>query len=345
MTASIGVLALPARERAGRTALKLFAALLWAGVIVFFSFRAVPTSLDDNNYIHYFNGTETEYVVSRSAVDRAYVYVTNEPAWRLYCYLMGSAFSPEDCVRITIGLGLLLLAIAAFLGGRPLLFLAMYVVNAGLLFNINYTQIRQGFALAVFLLAIRFCRSFKISAFLACLIHSSFILLVMAAFARGVKTRSQLLLAMLVSSIGGLVLFTQVGVSGLLGRRTQYLSWNDSNNLNFWIGSIAFMIAAFLLARWYAHKKNDISRQVEMLDISVFNSIGAMLFSILLAPVAGRFMLNSDALQISALSDRKVPRDEPFWLFLGGWMVFQAYELHSHIGKGLDFFVTFHSLL
>lgn len=336
---------LPARDRAGRTALKLFAILAWTTLIVFFSLRAVPTSLDDNNYMNYFNGIEVEQDVSGSTLGQAYLYVTNEPAWRLYCYLMGSIFSAEDCVRITIAISLFLLAIAAFMGGRPLLFLAMYTLNSGLLLNLNYTQIRQGLALAVFLLAIRLCRSSKISAFLACLIHSSFILLLIAAFARGIKTRSQLLIAMLVGAAGGLVLVLHMSISGLLGRRTQYLAWSDSNNLNFWIGSIAFMIAAFLLARWYSSKRNDLHCQAELLDVSVFNTLGAMLFSVFVAPVGGRFMLNSDALQIHVLSDRKLPRDEPFWLFFLGWMMFQAYELHSRAGNGLDFFATFHSLL
>jgi hypothetical protein len=333
-----------ATNHTGRLAIKLLAIFVWAGLIISFSLRVVPTSLDDNNYLNYFNGTEVEYSAADSMLGRLYTYAANEPLWEAYSYSIDRIFSPENCVRITIAISLLLLAIAAFLSGRPLLFLAMYATTPELLFNINYTQIREGFALAVFLTVLRLSRSIKLSALLACLIHSSFILLLMAAFVREVKTRTQAAVAISISIIGSFLLWSQLGASGLLGRRNYYQDLIDTNNPNFWVVSISISIAVFLLARRYSRMGNVGQIRAEILDISVLNTIGALLFSIFVAPIAGRFIIISDVLQIYALSDRKTLRSQPVWAFIFVWLLFQTYELYGNVQHGLDFFVSFKSL-
>src|SRR5680860_586615 len=333
-----------ANRHAARLAVKLFAILVWAGLIIFLTFRVVPTSLDDNTYMNYFDGAQTELAVQGGSLAELYIYATNEPVWRMYSYSLGRIFSPENCVRLTIAISLLLLAIAAFLSGRPLLFLAMYAVTSGLLFNINYTQIRQGLALAVFLVSIILSRRIRFSALLACLIHSSFLLLLLAVLVREIKTRTQAVVTISVSIIGGSLLLSQLGISGMLGRRGYYEGFTDTNNINFWVGNITIMLVVFLLARWYSRMGGAAQIQAKVLDISVLNTIGALLFSILVAPIAGRFIINSYALQIYALSDRKMPRKQPFWLFVFGWLLFQSYQLYGNVQHGADFFVSFRSL-
>jgi hypothetical protein len=346
MTISIDTLVTssPAADRSRRVAIKLFAIFVWAALIIFFSLRAVPTSLDDSNYMNYFTGTGVEYNTATGTFGRLYSYATQEPIWKTYSYFIGRIFSPENSVRVTIAISLLLLAIAAFLAGRPILFLAMYAVTPELLFNINYTQIRQGLALAVFLVVAKLSRSIKIGALFACLIHSSFILLLLAAFIREAKTRTHAVIAIFVSAIGGLLLLSQIGIAGLLGRRNHYVTLVDSRNLMFWIVSIAIVIIVFFLARWYSRVGNVAQSRAKVLDISVLNTVGALLISIFVAPIAGRFIINSDALQIYALSDPKAFRRGPFWLFVFGWILFQTYELYGSVQHGTDFFVSFRSL-
>lgn len=328
-----------------RSAAFVIAAFMWGAVITVFSFRAVPTSLDDQNYIAYFDSSATPHEVSSNFLVTGYEYILNEPLWATYTYLVRKLFSPEDCIRFTIALSLLLLAVASFSSGRPLFFLILYALTPELLFNVNYTQIRQGLALGIFVITMQTKRNIKLSALIASLVHSSFLLFLIAALVRETRSIGRAVIIVAITIGMAVFLYNQVGLVGLLGRRDYYESFVDKLNFNFYLVNIVLLLYVFFLGRWYSRPGVNNRPQVEMLETSFLNSVGALVFGIMVIPIDGRFLINSDVAQIYALSDRRLVRGVLVWLAVIGVGCLHAYQLFKYSQQGMDFFSTFHSLL
>lgn len=329
----------------GRPLFLVVSVFLWATIIILFTFRIVPSSLDDVNYINYFRGLSIYQTQSGGLLYHLYQYIINEPLWLTYTKLLSVFFTPEDCVRVTIGISLVFLAFSSFINGRPLTFLLLYATAPNLLLVMDYTQLRQGLAIAIFMLLFSTTKSVKKGALVACLVHSSFLLLLLASFLYSAKRN---VWSIVIGLVGLAVTFFILSrsESGLIlgGRRDFYLSWQDVLNVKFWIIIITITVAFFVFARRLARAGISNRQLVAIIDLSVMNTIGALLF-LIIAPVAGRFIVNSYTLQATALSSKGVPRTQIYWVFFFGLILFNIYELSAAFRGGMDFFLTFNSLL
>jgi len=314
------------------------------------SLREVPTSLDDFNYQDHFAGNQLESVRPHESITAFYRFVANEPLWSGYTSLLGTIVTPANAIRLTIGLSIALIAFAALTSGRPILFLLLYAATPQLLFTMNYTQLRQGFALAVFMFLLSVTRSARKSAFVACLLHSSFLLMLLAALATEAKTTKRSLAIIAIGVLAAYLLLSGFGAEWLLGsRRDFYLDWQNTLTINFFLGAGLTAFAFLVLAWIYSRSEGKDSTRTRLIYLSIGNTIGALLM-LILAPVAGRFLINSAAIQAYVLSSRPPGKARDSTKLAEGLVIvgvgsFQLYQLLRAWEGGLDFFVSFRSLL
>lgn len=314
----------------------VFAVLMWSCLMVGMAYRQVPTALDDYNYLNHF-AQNASYSTDGFTYIRE---VVSEPCWRLYTFVMSRLLSPADCIRFTIFVSLLLIAIAGFKSGRPLLFLLLYAVPPSLLTTVNYLQIRQGLALAVFLLTLSYKpKSVLKSSILPALIHSSFLLLIPLAAIR--ETSGRIRIVVVGFGLGLLALFASgdLTLSTVLGRRAFYLTETTDLNFKYWFVLGVLSILILYLGR-IMRRSDALSSNV--LILSSLNAFAALLLSLPLPAVAGRFFCNSTGMQVYGLSRIKYNRWQK-WAILVVWGAFSFYSLLRYSDS--DFFKTFVSLI
>lgn len=143
-------------------------------------------------------------------------------------------------------------------------------------------------------------------------------------------------------SVLAYLIVIKVGLDSIFGeRRDFYLSMNNSLNANFWIVAVVIIFCFFIFARRIARSPNG-GALTAIVDLSVANTLTALL-SLLVAPIAGRIIINSDVMQIFALSYKGIKRSAFYWVAISLLCAFQFYRLCELYVHGSDFFITFHS--
>lgn len=197
--------------------------------------RHIPLTNDDANYVGYFSN---EAVFTARDI---WHWVLEEPLWRLGSATLGALFGPFIAYRGVIFFSVLGFFIAGRRLGAPLLLLAFFfVVDQQLGPYLYFLAVRQGVATTVFLLLLASPVGLIGAAFVAALIHSTFLLLLpgaiiahliatrrfrWAGIAAGVLAALGAIL-MLRGYLNGPLLSLDLGRRGVLYSRTAHLNAN-----------------------------------------------------------------------------------------------------------------------
>jgi EpsG family len=155
----------------------------WLGIIVSVAIslvlacRNLYIAIDDENYIAYFTYT---FDPLSDLKDGWWRFVLNEPLWLSYCSIMGNAFGAEFALRITIFFSSLMFLVASgnLTRGAWLFIFVAFVIDGSLATQMYFNQIRQGFALSIFLTIIACGLTPLWGAVVASMVHSSFLLVI-----------------------------------------------------------------------------------------------------------------------------------------------------------------------
>ncbi len=190
--------------------------------------RRLFTAPDDVPYLDYFS---SQHLHEES---NWWLRVLAEPVWASYSSMAGEWLGAELAMRVTIGLSTLCFLYFSWRisRGAALLVLAGFVLDNQLGTQMYYNQLRQGIAVSVFLAVAWSLRRRErvgiwLSAAIAALIHSSFLIVLFAAVAAlSVRHRARAIGVTIVASVIAMLLFRNfVGIhsaADVLGRRSGY---------------------------------------------------------------------------------------------------------------------------
>lgn len=216
------------------------------------STREIPLAADDNNYLDYFSYGYLDNFLNLSVI--------NEPLWRAYSSIIGSVFGDENSLRITIFLGVFLFLDAlATVNSKAFLFVFLvFLVSSDLAVQLYFNQIRQGFALAIFLLiAVRFSMPIR-GAIVAALFHTSFVVVVVSSLLVWIFRKKPLFIAIaILTAILCLIIFDKYIFSiESLGRRSETYDFVGKLNIKYYIYvifqyvPIVFLLKQVSTASW-----------------------------------------------------------------------------------------------
>lgn len=264
---------------------------IWIGVALsivialLLASRNLYVALDDNNYIVYFSIDDAFSGLS----GHWWNYLLDEPLWRLYCMLLGKTFGPEGALRVTIFFSTLMFLVASgklTRGAWVLVFFA-FVIDDNLATQMYFNQIRQGFALSIFLIIIAIGFSSLWGAAVAALVHSSFLpvipCLLMAMCVR--KFNVHWIIAVMVTFIGAYVLFS-LSPNIDLGRRSEYELASHLTLTNYIVSGFQY---AAVLTFFFRNRDSYDNKQQVWIYLSLIYFIFVTCLS-LFHEVAGRLM-------------------------------------------------------
>jgi hypothetical protein len=153
----------------------------WLGIITSIAISLVLASrnlyiaIDDEAYVTYFTFFNDPFLKLK---DGWWSFVLDEPLWALYTSFIGSVFGAETALRITIFISSLMFLVASgnLTRGAWLFVFCTFIIDDVLAPQMYFNQLRQGFALSIFLTIIAIGLSPFWGAVTALLVHSSFLL-------------------------------------------------------------------------------------------------------------------------------------------------------------------------
>jgi hypothetical protein len=238
--------------------------------------RALYTAPDDAFNLAYFDSSA---VPDTSDIHSWWLYWIEEPIWKLYAYVIGSVLGPEWALRTTIFIG----AFAFLYSGSSLahggsrasaLVLLAFLIDVSFATQMYYNQVRQGFALSVFMTVAAVGGGPILGAALASGIHSSFLVLLPCALATRITARSHLLfLAVLFALIMAVVLLKENLAFIDIGRRSEVYNFAGKLNWKFYLVGIPQYVLTIYLAR-KRFKDNGWQQWFQMTTMFVTASFG-----------------------------------------------------------------------
>ncbi len=223
----------------------------WLAVIVFVGMsmilagRMLYTAPDDESYIAYFEGKNSILLTNTGP------YLLEEPLWLAYASSMGSIVGTETALRITIFLGsfLFLAASGKLARGAWIFIFLAFITDVTLATQMYYNQIRQGFALSVFLVMMAGGLHPFFGAVVASAIHASFLAVIPCIIAAAVIRRSKMRLAAILFAVGLSVFYLNRLMGDIdLGRRSVIYAFEGNLNVFFYALAISqYGLIFFLL--------------------------------------------------------------------------------------------------
>lgn len=195
---------------------RLLPAIFIVGISLILAGRVLYTLPDDENNIGAFEG---HLAMARVG----WLYFLEEPLWQGYTSFMGSIFLPETAFRITILISSLVFLVASskLARGAWMFVLIMFIVDPNLSAQLFSNQLRQGFALSIFLAIVAGGGNPFWGAVVAAGIHSSFLFVIPCVLAANVTNKSAIFWASSILALAILTYFLSLLFQDIyLGRRT-----------------------------------------------------------------------------------------------------------------------------
>lgn len=220
-------------------------------IALLLSQRDMYIAPDDYSYMSYFNQLHT------INSNNYFLYLIEEPVWHFWIYVTTLIFNPENALRFTIFfITILFLFSASKVNNKLFLLVAIvFIFHEHFATQMYFNQIRQGFALSLFLFFATYLKRPVIGSAIAILIHTSFIFPFLV-----------IVLITKVKSIRGIVLFSIIGLLLLyistilldnldLGRRTTSYEFEGKFAFSFYIYSIMLYTPILLLIAFFRNKE------------------------------------------------------------------------------------------
>jgi hypothetical protein len=213
--------------------------------------RSLHITPDDESYLAYFEAVKFPIIF-----DNLLFILIEEPLWSLYTSWLGSVIGAENALRLTIFASSLMFLIAStrLTRGAWLFLLLIFILDSNLATQMYYNQIRQGVALSVFLFLIAYKIDIRLAAGFAGTLHSSFLIVFLAAVvARVVRVRGMIFFSILYVIV---VYYLKARIGDLdLGRRTEMYDIKGNLNVFYYLSIFVQYAIALFLTRPKRHDK------------------------------------------------------------------------------------------
>ncbi|SOH03405.1 hypothetical protein KSMBR1_0894 [Candidatus Kuenenia stuttgartiensis] len=264
------------------------AMVFFVGVSLILARRTLYTAPDDLSYIKYFEGTNFTILTDW------WSYVLEEPLWSTYASFMGEIFGAETSLRITIFFSSLMFLVAnnKLTRGAWIFILFAFVIDSTLSTQMYYNQIRQGFALSVFLMMVAGGLSPFLGAVVASTIHTSFIFVIPCAIAAVVARRSNIRLIAILLAVGLYVFYLNRIMGSIdFGRRSESYELKGKVNVFFYAATVLQNGLIFFLLK---NKSSDDQQEFWFRFSLIFCTFAICMT--LIHAAAGRLMYIANAL-------------------------------------------------
>lgn len=238
-------------EYKNNSIINVFKISLFLFIAVLISTRDLYLAADDYNYLnHFYNARIIES-------DNILLYFIEEPLWRLWTIFTTLFLNPENAFKFTLFLSSSLFLFSVSRVNDFLFFLVamVFVFHPDFATQMYFNQMRQGFALSLFLFLAVYCRRPILGSILASLIHTSFIFpLAIIILVNKVKPIKYIILYSLVAIA---VLYLSIGLleSFDLGRRTNTYEFEGKFLINYYIFIFVGYAPILMLIAFYGNKK------------------------------------------------------------------------------------------
>lgn len=206
---------------------------------------------DDHNYLnHFYNARNLE---GRNL----FIYLIEEPLWKLYTWFITLFFSPKVAFKMTIFISsFLFLKSVNKVYERLFIFLILvFILHQDFATQMYFNQLRQGFALSLFVFLTTYKKKPIIGGLLATLIHTSFFI-----------PFSLIILILKVDSLKRTFFYVVLGFAIIylnlsllktvdLGRRADSYMFENKFTINYYILSFLRYVPLFFLFYFYGSKK------------------------------------------------------------------------------------------
>lgn len=224
--------------------------LLFLGLAVILATRGLDIAKDDEKYLNHF------YFAKYAEIDNFLIYLIEEPLWKLYTSSITLILNPEDAFRFTIFISsaLFLFSVNRVNIRLFLIIAVVFILHQDFATQMYFNQLRQGLAFSLFVFLTVYSRKPVVGAFLATLIHTSFIFPLML-----------IILILKVHSIKWIIIYALLGIVVLylcvdllgqldLGRRTSSYSFEGKFTINFYISTFVRYVPLLYLIQFYGDK-------------------------------------------------------------------------------------------
>ncbi|MDR0227605.1 MAG: EpsG family protein [Flavobacteriaceae bacterium] len=244
--------------------------------------REFGIAKDDFNYYNHFSNAR--YL----EIGKIFSYLIEEPLWKLYTWGMTLIFPPMIAFKLTIFLSVMLFLLSSFrVNSKIYLFIILvFIFHQDFATQMYFNQLRQGFALSIFLFITTYKRKPILGGVIATLIHTSFIIPFVL-----------LLLILKVKSIKKIFIYSIVGIAVLflnisflkqidLGRRGDSYLFENKFTINFYLISLIKYVPLLFLIQFYGEKnlskfwyKLALSSFIVILPFTLFyNAAGRLMY-------------------------------------------------------------------
>lgn len=264
--------------------------LFFVGISLVLAGRTLYTAPDDRSYIAYFEGAPSNIHTHLSYL----FYILEEPLWSSYTSFMGDIFGAKAALRITIFISSLIFLVASsrLAPGAWIFILFAFVMDSTFATQMYYNQIRQGFALSIFLMMIAGGLSPFLGAVVAATIHSAFITVIPCTIAAVVAKKSNIILiAILLTIVMGCYYLRNLIGDINIGRRMTIYDLKGKSNILFY----ALVIVQYGLIFFLLKNKHSDDRQELWYRFALIFFVSAICLSII-HEAGGRLMYIANAL-------------------------------------------------
>lgn len=216
-------------------------------VSIVLSNRVLGIAKDDYNYLNYF------YFVNQIKTEDIWTLLLEEPLWRVFTSIVSVLFIPEDALKfmIFISSALFLFSVNKLNNRLVLFVLLSFLLHQYFATQMYFNQLRQGFALSLFLYVAIYCKRPFFGALMSVFIHTSFVfplfIILLISKIESVK------LLVLVSLLAVMFLYLSINIleSLDLGRRTTSYSFEGKFTANYYIYTFIRYVPLLFLIQYY----------------------------------------------------------------------------------------------
>ncbi len=204
--------------------------------------------LDNRHNLNYFQKTDLNWFLDFFSLAKDntvlfFAFFTEEFLWRVWAFTLGSFFSEDQAVYITVILLNLLIISALSRTLHPILALVLWILIPQALATVGTYQIRQGFALSIMLYMTLSLKRPIIGCLLASAIHTTFIIPLIYSLIFKVAKRLKWSITHLLTLYFFVALFLVISGNQLFedygGRRVkQYAIDEGASSINFVFGAL-----------------------------------------------------------------------------------------------------------
>lgn len=309
-----------AQHRATKAAVSPVSLLVFAVIAFVLANRDLYIAIDDENYIEYFT-SGADRLANISTFQDFWLYIIEEPGWALYTAFLGQRLGPEGALKFTIGLSaFLFLYSSAKLARNWTVPTLLFLVHDNFATQMFFNQIRQGFALSIFLFSLTILKRHNfslrsgLSACGAIMVHTSCFALLPASLLLLLNRRLSIFIAV------GFLLFVAVTSNTIdiyamvdFGRRQAEYTRSGTLNVNFYI----VWVVAYTLICYFLYPETEDNYYASLYTFTVV-SLALSMSVTFVHEVGGRLLYNTDALLIILVALRV--RQRKGILALGVWL-------------------------